>query len=370
MSGNEPKDSGNLKLLVMGGGAGTRLWPMSRVNRPKQLQPLVGNESSLQHMVGLLLEGFSPDDIFISTAKGYEKEVHEQLPQISADHIIGEPERRDTTAAIGYAAVHLAKRFPNCTMATIWGDHHVQERQKFVDSFKLASRIVNDTGLTVQVDVRPTFPSTNLGYIEIGKPILTEYGDDIYEYVRQVEKPDAATAKKFLASLDYLWHPGYRVWDINYLFELFKKFVPETYQALMNISDAIGTPNEDRVTKEEYGKMVKKSIDYTIFVHMGREGQAVVAADIGWNDIGTWEVLKDELADSKSDNATRGETVLLDTKDSLIYSGKGKVTAVIGLESVVIVDTEDALLVIDKDRAQDVKKIAEELKERGLDKYL
>ena len=321
-------------------------------------------------MVGILLEGFSPDDIFISTARGYEDEVLEQLPQLSADHIIGEPERRDTTAAIGFAATHLAHRFPNCTMATIWGDHHIKEGPKLVESFKLANRIVQEKGLTVQINVRPTFPSTNLGYIEIGEPILTDYGNDIYQYVRQVEKPDAATAKKFLASLDYLWHSGYRVWNINHFFDLYKKYVPETYASLMKIAAAINTSDETKVTNEEYSKLVKKSIDYTIFEHIKPEGQAVIAADLGWNDIGTWEVLKDELADSKSSNATRGDAVLLDTKDSLVYSGTNKITAVIGLEGVVIVDTEDALLVIDKDRSQDVKKIVEQLKEQGLDQYL
>ncbi len=347
------------------------MWPMSRKSSPKQFQTLVGEKTMFQQMIDHLLSAYQPEDIFISTSPLYAKTVLEQAPMLKADHIITEPELRDTTAAVGYAAVHIARHFPDSMMATIWGgDHLVRNRQAFTDSLQLAHKLAEEQHLTVQVNVRPTYPTNNLGYIEVSKPIYPEYGANIHQFVRQVEKPDLATAKKFLASVNYLWHTGYRIWDVSTLLDLYKQHVPDAHQALMTIQSAIGTDQEQSVTAEEYAKIIKKSIDYTIFEHVKSDGQAVIAADLGWNDIGTWEILKDELSQDANDNIAQGQTVLRDTTGSLIYGRADKLIAVIGLENMIVVDTPDALLVMPKDRASEVKQIVEQLKETGLQKYL
>ena len=360
-----------MKIAIFVGGTGTRMWPMSRSAYPKQFQALVGEKTMFQQMIGHLLSGFSPDDVFISTSKKYVETIIEQAPMLNPDHIITEPELRDTTAAVGYAAVHIAHRFPGSMMATIWGgDHLVRQRGAFIEALHLAHKLALEKDLTVQINVRPTFPSTALGYIEVGERTYAEYGKNIFSYIRQVEKPDATTAKSFMRSVNYLWHSGYRVWSIQTLLELYKKHVPEAHDALMVIKAALDTEHESQVVAEEYHKIIKKSIDYTIFEHISKEGQAVIAADLGWNDIGTWQVLKDELADKEADNVTQGLTLLMDTTNSLVYGSKNKLIAVVGLDDIVIVDTPDALLVVPKDRAGDVKKIVEQLKEQGLDQYL
>lgn len=365
------KHSRPLKIAIFVGGSGTRLWPMSRKALPKQFQQLVGDKTMFQQMIDHILSAYSPDDIFISTSKDYIAKVMEQAPMLNPDHIIAEPMLRDTTAAVGFAAVHIAHRFPDSLMATIWGgDHLVADRQAFVEALDTAHTLAEQKNLTVQINVRPTFPSTALGYVEVGQPILSEFGLNIYSFVRQVEKPDARTARKFLSSVNYLWHSGYRVWDLQTLFALYQKHVPEAYQALMAIQQVIDTDKETEVTQEQYGSIIKKSIDYTIFEHLEKDGQAVIAADLGWNDIGTWQVLHDELAEKKEDNVAQGQTILLDTAGSLVYGQSGKLVAVLGMEDVVVVDTADALLVMPKERAGDVKLIIEKLKEDGQDQYL
>lgn len=324
-----------------------------------------------QQMIDHLLSAYSPDDIFISTSRDYVEMVLEQAPMLNPDHIIAEPMLRDTTAAVGFAAAHIAKRFPDSMMATIWGgDHLVRHRKAFTEALDVAHRLAEEKNLTVQINVRPTFPSTALGYVEVGEPAYPEYDSNIWTFVRQVEKPDAKTAKEFLASVNYLWHSGYRVWDLATLFDLYKKHVPEAYRALMTIKDSIGTDHESEVVEREYAGIIKKSIDYTIFEHMDEAGQAVIAADLGWNDIGTWEVLYNELAGQEGDNVVQGEAVLRETTGSLIYAPEGKVVAVLGMDDVIVVDTKDALLVMPKERASEVKQIVEQLNDEERNNYL
>ncbi len=370
MSENNASSNHSLKIVIFVGGSGTRMWPMSRLNSPKQFAKLIGDKTTFQRMIGYWLSAYSPDDIFISTSQKYVTTILEQAPVLKPDHIIAEPELRDTTAAIGFAAIHIAQRFPNSTMATVWGDHLIANPKAFTDAFTLAHKIAEEQNVTVQINVKPTFASPDLGYVQTGVPIFTKYGDNIYSFIRQVEKPDIASAKKFISSVHYLWHIGYRVWSVNSLLALYKKYIPNDYQTLMTIKAAIGTDQETAVANEQYRKIAKRSIDYAIYEHLEPSDQAVIAADLGWVDIGTWEVLKDELSDNPVDNVTKEQTILYDTSDSLVYGQPGKVTAIIGLEGMIVVDTPDALLVMPKDRSKDVKKVVEQLKQDGLDRYL
>lgn len=360
-----------LKIAIFVGGSGTRLWPMSRKSNPKQFQNLVGSRTMFQQMIDHLLSAYTPDDLFVSTARAYVPIVLEQAPMLNPDHIIAEPALRDTTAAVGYAALMISHRFPDSLMATVWGgDHLIRDRHAFISALRTAHRVAAEQELTVQINVRPTFPSTALGYVEVGEPVLPEYGSNIYSFVRQVEKPDIRTARQFLSSVHYLWHSGYRVWDLPILFSLYQRHVPDAYAPLMKIREALDTDHFSEVADKEYGSIIKKSIDYTIFEHLDPRGQAVIAADLGWNDIGTWQVLHDELADKAGGNVTQGKTVLLDTSGSLVFGYRDKVTAVVGMRDVVVVDTEDALLVVPKERSGEVKEIIEKLKADGQDQAL
>lgn len=374
MSPTKPKSEAPspLAIVIFVGGSGTRMWPMSRKSQPKQFQNLIdSNQSMFQQMLANLTSTFSIDQIFISTNADYAAMVLEQAPGLNPDHIITEPELRDTTAAVGYAAVQVAHRFPGAMMATIWGgDHLIRNRLAFTDALQLAHTLAEQEKLTVQINVRPTFASTALGYVETGDPILSQYGKNIYSYVRQVEKPDEKTARQFLSSVNYLWHSGYRVWRTDTLLELYRKHVPDAYQALLAIQKSLGTEGEAEVTRTEYAKIIKKSIDYTIFEHLDKDGQAVIAADLGWNDIGTWQVLHAEMAGNPEDNVSQGLTLLDNVTGSLVYGQPDKLIALVGVDDLIVVDTEDALLVIPKDKASQVKELVAKIKEQGRGKFL
>lgn len=361
-----------MKVVVFSGGAGTRMWPLSRAEMPKQFQSLVGDRSLFQQMIDMVLTGFDPKDVYVLTGDHYLDLVKKQVPKIPEENIIGEPEMRDTLAAVSFACAYLSKKFPGETMAAIWGaDHIVREKETFVKALKTAEKVAKEKNVIAKVDVHPTFPSVHLGYIQVGEKVDEVDGFDVLEFVRHVEKPDFQTAQKFLESGEYLWNTGYFVWPLAKIMDLFAKYVPEAYESLQKIQNAVGSKEENEVIKNEYQKIPKMMIDKALFEKLGKEDQLELTAVLGWTDVGAWNVLKDELAESEEAHVVRGEHIDLDSVDCLIYqTNEGKVVATIGLESMIVVDTSDALLICPKARSQDVKKIVQELKETEKTKYL
>lgn len=360
-----------MKIAILCGGTGTRLWPMSRVSQPKQFQPLVGKESTFQMMVRRLRKGFPIADIFAITPREYVGLVVKQAPELPLENIIVEPETRDTLAAIGFTATVFNKRFGNETIACLWSDHTIKNEKAFIEALKLADQVAHKEKKLVEIAVRPTFPNIHLGYLQVGKMISKENGMAIFQFVKQIEKPDLPRAKKFVESWEYLWHIGYAVWETDYMLSLFKKHQPEVYSILEKIKGALGTPNQEKVIATEYLKIPKTSIDYGILEKLTEDDEVVVSADLGWNDIGAWNVLKDEIATEEGENIIQGHHVGFLNKDCLIYSSNnGKLIATIGLEGMIVVDTPDALLICPKDKSQEVKKVVEKLKEEGKKEYL
>lgn len=361
-----------MKVMVFSGGSGTRMWPLSRKDMPKQFQNLVGDTSMFQQMMAMVLSGFDKKDVFVLTGKNYIDLVAKQIPSLPKDNIIGEPEMRDTLAAVGFAVAYLDKKFPGETMAAIWGaDHIVREKVTFVKALKAAEKLSKKENVIAKVDVHPTFPSVHLGYLQIGEKVQEIDGFEVFEFIRQVEKPNHATAEKFLETGDYLWNTGYFVWPLKKIMELFQTHTPETYQSLVKIQAALGTGSEEKVIEREYQKIPKIMIDYALFEKLEKKDQMEIPAVLGWTDVGAWNVLKDELADSPEMNVVKGEHVDIDSVDCLIHqTNEGKITATVGLESMIVVDTPDALLICPKARSQDVKKIVQELKDKKKHEYL
>lgn len=361
-----------MKIVIFSGGSGTRMWPLSRQEMPKQFQNLVGDRSLFQQMVDMVLSGFSAKDVFVLTGEKYLDVVKKQAPTIPQENLIGEPEMRDTLAAVAFASAYLAKKFPGETMAALWGaDHIVREKTTFVKALQTAEKLANRKKVIAKVDVHPTFPSVHLGYIEIGDKQDSLDGFDIFEFIRHVEKPDHQTAEKFLESGQYLWNTGYFVWPLEKIMALFQQHTPETFSALTKIQEAIGTTSEKEIVKENYELIPKISIDHALFEKLGRTDQIEIPAVLGWTDIGAWNVLKDELADSEELNVVKGEHLDFDSVDCLVYqTNEGKLVATVGLESMIIVDTPDALLICPKARSQDVKKIVNQLKEQEKTNFL
>ena len=361
----------DFKIAIFSGGAGSRLWPASRRARPKQFQPLTGPQSLFQHMMGLLERGFGIENLFVFTGRDYVEAIREQTPNLPPQNIIAEPEMRDTLAAVGYAAAVIEHRFPGAPLATLWGgDHIIREEETFQRALKTARTLAAERDTIVKVDVRPTFASTQLGYVEIGRPVVERDGFEAFEFVRFTEKPDLRTARHYLEGGRHLWNTGYFVWNSATILRLYETYAPEAYACLTRIMAALGTPDEERVTEEQYAAIPKKSVDYGVFSHIQRGEMLSIPADLGWADVGAWDVLYDELSEGDGANVVLTEHVGIDTRSSVVYSSTGKLIATIGLDNIVIVDTPDALLVLPADRAQDVKQIVERLEKEGKTQYL
>jgi len=355
---------GQFRAILFSGGAGSRLWPLSRRARPKQFQPLLGSDSLFQLMVRRLETRIGLENIYVSTGEIYRDLVLEQVPDLPPDNVIAEPEMRDTLAAVGYAVAILNDRFPGSTIATLWGaDHIVRRDDQFVACLSAAHKLATENDWVVKIDVRPTCPSDALGYIEYGDPRAEVDGRTVYAFRRQVEKPPAEIAAQLIAEGNYLWNTGYIVWTAEKILSLYEQHARAAYGALMAIVDALHRPSSAETIPMLYRQIPKMSIDKGIFEKMSGDDMVVMPAELGWSDIGAWNVLRDELVEAESGNAVHGRHVALDTTQCLIYAPAGKPVITIGLRDMIVVDTEDALLICPADRSQDVKKIVQRLEE-------
>lgn len=356
------KNTNDVKVAIICGGKGTRLWPLSRGEKPKQFQPLINKKSTFQLMVERLKKVYKPENFFPVASEGMVHWIKSQAPEIPEENIIIEPDQRDTLAAIGFTAAILDKKFSNPTVISLWSDHLLKNEDEFCNALRLAEETVAKDGKIVEIDVTPTYPATHLGYIEIGDKVGEKNGLSIFEFKRQVEKPDKEKAEEFLESKKYLWHVGYSCWKTKNMLSYFEKFQKDTFAILKEIKDLYGKGSSEELLST-YQRIPKLSVDYGILEKLTGDDQLVIASNLGWSDIGAWDVLKDELVSKKEENAIHGETILEESKDCLIYEmDDGKVVAAVGLKGMVIVDTKDALLVCKKENSQQVKAVVEELK--------
>jgi mannose-1-phosphate guanylyltransferase len=353
-----------MKTVILAGGTGTRLWPMSRQKKPKQFQNLVGDKSMLWQTIKRL-SFQKPEDIFVATNSEYQDLVLEQTAGlIPPENIIIEPALRDTAPCIGLIAQTLARHNPDEIMAVIYADHLIQDTHELQLKLKIAAELAENENTLNIIEVKALYPNVNLGYVKIGKQLKTIRGVAIHEFERFVEKPDLATAKKFLKAQSYLWNTGLFVWKISTILKKFKQFQPETYSILQKIGQGMNHKNFQKNLIDLYPLCQKISIDYAIMEKVNPKEVRIIPADLGWNDIGTWESIWSELSDEEKNNGNvlKGNVIPLDTVNSLIYPDGKKVIATIGLSDLIIVDTPDALLVCHKDRSHQIKQVVEKLK--------
>ena len=352
------------KAILFSGGSGSRLWPMSRRARPKQFQPLIGRDSLFQLMVRRLERLIGIQNVFVSTGLVYRDMVLEQVPNLPPDNVLAEPEMRDTLAAVGYAVAVLNDRFPGSTIATLWGaDHIVRRDDEFIACLKAAHELAGERNWVVKVDVRPTSPSSALGYIEYGQRLDSAGDRPVYAFKRQIEKPSLEVARELVAAGNYLWNTGYIVWKAATILDLYRQHAPEAFGLLQDIVSALHGPSPDVVVPELYSRLPKLSIDKGIFEKMSGDNMVVMPAELGWSDVGAWDVLRDELADPASGNAVRAEHRSISTRNCLIFGPEGKPVVTIGIEDLIIVDTGDALLVCSASSSQELKKVVQKLEE-------
>jgi mannose-1-phosphate guanylyltransferase len=359
-----------MKAVILAGGTGTRLWPLSRKDQPKQFQALASERTLFQEAIDRL-DFLKPEDIYVATNQEFVEIAQQQAPQLPKQNIIVEPALRDTASCIGLAAAVIAKDHPDEVMVVAYADHLIKDKAKFERKLKAAEALAQDENTLNIIEVKAKFPNVNLGYVRIGKMLRVIDEQEIYSFEKFVEKPDLATAKKFLQSYKYLWNTGIYVWKASTILEAYEAHLPDTYERLMKIQAAWSSDQQRAVVEAEYPQCQKISIDYAIMEKVDPSEVRIIPANLGWSDIGTWLSLHEELAETPEDNLTKGDQLNLDTEGSIIYNQEGsKLIATVGLKDVAIINTEDTILICDKNRSQDVKTIVNILKERGRDDLL
>jgi mannose-1-phosphate guanylyltransferase/mannose-6-phosphate isomerase len=371
----------------MAGGSGTRFWPVSREKMPKQLLKIGGEETLILQTVNRVLPVVRIDDIFIVANRALAESIGYQLSakfDRSWDgNFILEPEAKNTAPALGLAALHLERLDPDSIMVVLAADHSIRKTEVFLNLLKAAIEAAQQDYL-VTFGIKPDRPETGYGYIKAGERIkfaesrgqsaegkidssLLIADGGVYSVEAFVEKPNIETAKEYLKHGGYYWNSGIFVWKTRTFLAEIEKHQPGLYQGLVEIRKSIGTDKETDVIKNVFKKLDSVSIDYAVMEKTGRA--AVIPADIGWSDVGSWAALDDVSEKDKLGNVIMGNVIDIDSHDSILYADK-RLVATIGLNNAVVVDTPDATLVCSKDRAQDVKKVVEELKKRKAEEHL
>lgn len=352
-----------MKIVVFAGGVGTRLWPLSRKNTPKQFGKIIGDQSTLQQTVNRLTAEFTSANIYIATGRQYKDVVMKQLPDIPKENFIFEPMMRDVGPAIGLSSFILEKKFPDEPIAILWSDHILKNENAFRHVLRLAEKkIVSKQTNFVFIGQKPRYPNQNCGWIELGEK--SESGNDIahvYKFKRLCYRPELKEAEEFFKNRNYVWNLGYFVTTPKYLTSLFRTYTPDMYELLLKIQKDYDTGKFEHTLDNLYPKLEKISFDDSILVKLPPDNLQVIATDLGWSDVGAWDALKEALESHKEENITRGNVVLEDTTDTLMFNYEKKLCIGIDLSEMVVINTDDVTLICPKSSIPKIKKFVEKL---------
>lgn len=349
-----------MKCVIFAGGAGTRLWPLSRKKSPKQFAKIIGEHSTLQLAASRLQPDFSWNDLYVSTGGAYVSMVHEQLPQLPYHHVIGEPSMRDVGPAVGLLTSILVKDFPEEPMAIIWSDHLVKNDALFRKLLHVAGKSLQENSeRIIFISQKPRFASENLGWIEYGDVSFTIEGTAFHQFKNFQYRPDAATAKRYLDSGHHAWNLGYFVTTPAFLWKQYQRFAPNLYNDLSKIASTWQTESFTKTLTQIYPLVEKISFDNAILEKLDSSYGYVISENIEWSDIGAWEALKEALEDSADRNVTQGKVILTDTRDSLVYNFTEQMVVAIDLDDILVVNTPDVTMVCKKSSVPKIKKLVE-----------
>lgn len=355
-----------ITALIMAGGKGERFWPKSRANCPKQFIDITGcGKTMLQLTAERILPLTSIEDIYIVTNLCYKELVAEQLPYLPNENILCEPVGRNTAPCIGLGAAYILKRNADAVVLVLAADHLIKQEENFRNIMREAIAVAEQGKNVVTIGITPNRPETNYGYIKKGKEVRDGQAAMAEKFV---EKPELQTAIHYLQSGHYLWNSGIFVWKASTIMTLLQQYLPDIYQHIRRINDGIGSAQEFEIVKEEFLTMRSVSVDYGIMEHA--ENLYVLEGAFGWDDVGSWLALE-RIKDKDSEgNFINGNVITTGTQNCIIEGGE-KLVAAVGLDNIVIIDTQDVVLVADKRHVGEVKNVLEEIRMNRLqEKYL
>jgi mannose-1-phosphate guanylyltransferase len=365
LNGKQSREQLPTHAVILAGGRGTRFWPRSRTRTPKQLLNIVGRDTMLEQTVARLTPLFPVSRQWVVTNSEQAAAVRQQLPRVPRSHILAEPVGRNTAAAIGLAAAHLLHggmgKDNDAIMAVLPADHYIGKASRYLKIVRAALHVAHANGTLVVLGIPPSRPETGFGYIERARGEgLDAEGVPVFSVRRFTEKPALKLARKYVSSGRYFWNAGMFFWRVSTFLGNLEKFLTKTHDALMRLAAEIGTSRYARTLARIYPQLENISVDYAILEPATRSAAAqsvfVLPAEVGWSDIGSWAAVHELMARKSGENVSAGRHFALDAHGNFLWSPK-KFVAAIGIRDLVVVETEDALLLCPRDRAQEVGKI-------------
>lgn len=357
-----------MKIILFAGGTGKRFWPVSRKDSPKQFLPIVGDKPLLRLRYDILLKGFDPKDIFVSTGKKYEAEVRQMIPELPEENLILETEMRDTGPAVTLAVSYVSHKFPDEAISVQWTDHLIKDHETFIKTIVESEKVVKESNKIVFVAVPARFPSPHRGYIKFADEIKKiNENISLKEFSKFVEKPTKEVAVEYINSGLYGWNPGYWMFKGSSFLEITKRSHPE----FVEVCEEIVNSNFSPESVAKFSSLEKISADYTFAELVKSDEALVLLAEFGWSDVGEWIAFKEALEESSDGNVTKGDVYNYLSKDTLVYNTEeGKMITTIGLEGMVVVNTPDIIAVFHKDDNTKLKEFLKKFEEDGFGKYL
>ncbi len=363
----ETKDNSNIYIAIMAGGIGSRFWPLSRVNYPKQFLDILGTGKTLiQQTFDRFTKLVPTENIFVITANEYLEIVKEQLPSISHDNILGEPFRKNTAPCIAYINFKLQKLNPEASLIVAPADHLVLDEEKFLGVCHQAISFVNHFNALITIGIQPSYPNTGYGYIQHD---ALEATPSVFKVKTFTEKPNKELAETFIASGDFLWNSGIFVWQVKRGIQAFQMHMPEMYELFSSEDDKMNTAEEKSAIETIYPQCTNISIDFGIMEKA--ENVYVIPASFGWSDLGTWNSAWENMEKDYLENAVAGKNVVVyDSNKCVINVPDEKLVVIQGLDDYIVADTKDVLLICKKEKEQEIKEYVSEIKRNKGDRFL
>ena len=356
-----------LYAVIMAGGKGTRFWPRSRGKMPKHLLDIGGEKSLIRETVERIRPLVPPERTLVVTGQSHAAGLIQGLPEIPRENILVEPVGRNTAACIGLAALHIQAGSEDAVMLVLPSDHRIGDEGLFRRVLQEAAVMGESGEYLLTIGIPPSGPETGYGYIEQGDVVLKKGDLEIRRVSSIREKPDIAQARDFLERGGFLWNSGMFVWKASTILTQIQRFLPELYEGLLKIKEAIGGGLEEEVIEKVYPSLPSISIDYGIMEKAG--DVLVIPGSFGWSDLGSWDSLWEISKKDQNQNAVRGRFVGVDVRNSMIYSPE-KLVAIVGVSDIFVVETKDALLICRRSRSQDVRRVVEKIEKEGWEEYL